>query len=113
MTPVPGKPVRGSKTGRPVMALLDLLGRRTCMRILWELRDAPLKFRPLQAAADTSPGVLNTRLGELKTARLVELSDNGYQLTADGLQLISRLLPLMQWAEHWSEGFQPSVNSDD
>ena len=25
-TPKPGKPVRGSRTGRPIMALLDLLG---------------------------------------------------------------------------------------
>ena len=27
-TPLPGRPVRGSDTGRPIMALLDLLGRR-------------------------------------------------------------------------------------
>ena len=25
--PRPGRPVRGSRTGRPIMALLDLLGR--------------------------------------------------------------------------------------
>ncbi len=25
-TPKPGKPVRGSQSGRPIMALLDLLG---------------------------------------------------------------------------------------
>ena len=34
--------VRGSRTGRPVMALLDLLGRRWTLRIVWELRDGPL-----------------------------------------------------------------------
>ena len=37
--------VRGSRTGRPIMALLDLLGRRWSLRILWELRGAPLTSR--------------------------------------------------------------------
>ena len=31
--------VRGSRSGRPVMALLDLLGRRWTLRIIWELRE--------------------------------------------------------------------------
>ena len=31
--------VRGSQSGRPIMALLDLLGRRWSLRIIWELRD--------------------------------------------------------------------------
>ncbi|MFI8232603.1 hypothetical protein ACIGDI_27590 [Streptomyces sp. NPDC085900] len=34
--PRPGVPVPGSESGRPVMAVLDLLGRRWTMRILWE-----------------------------------------------------------------------------
>ena len=38
-TPKPGRRVRGSATGRPIMALLDLLGRRMTLRILWELRE--------------------------------------------------------------------------
>jgi DNA-binding HxlR family transcriptional regulator len=50
--PRPGAPVRGSATGRPIMALLDLLGRRWALRIIWELRDGPLTFRDLQAACD-------------------------------------------------------------
>jgi hypothetical protein len=33
--------VRGSRTDRPVMALLGLLSRRWTLRI-WELRDGPL-----------------------------------------------------------------------
>ena len=37
--PVPGRKVRGSQTGRPLMAAFDLLGRRGVLRILWELRD--------------------------------------------------------------------------
>ena len=38
-TPRPGRRVRGSRSGRPIMAALDLLGRRWALRILWELRD--------------------------------------------------------------------------
>ncbi|MEQ9509453.1 MAG: hypothetical protein RLN92_10440 [Alloalcanivorax xenomutans] len=40
--------VRGSTTGRPIMVLLDILGQRWTLRILWELRDAPLSFRALR-----------------------------------------------------------------
>src|SRR3546814_18933442 len=49
--PLPRQPVRGSSTGRPIMAALDLLGRRWCLRILWELRGPSLTFRALQGAA--------------------------------------------------------------
>ena len=74
-TPMPGQRVRGSQTGRPIMALLDLLGRRWTLRILWELRAASRTFRELQAACDgASPSVLNTRLKELRQANLVQHS---------------------------------------
>ena len=43
--------VRGSRTGRPIMALLDLLGRRWTLRIIWELReDRALTSRALRTA---------------------------------------------------------------
>src|SRR6185436_20644032 len=69
--PRPGRPVRGSTTGRPLMAALDLLGRRWTLRILWELRDGPVGFRDLQARCDAmSPSVLHQRLNELEEHRL-------------------------------------------
>jgi DNA-binding HxlR family transcriptional regulator len=40
--------VRGSRSGRPIMVLLDLLGRRWSLRILWELRDNALTARALR-----------------------------------------------------------------
>lgn len=99
----PGRPVRGSRTGRPVMALLDLLGRRMALRVLWELSraDAPLTFRALQAAADTNPALLNGRLKELRAVGLVLRSDGGYVLTEQGKSLLSLLLPLGAWADRW------------
>jgi DNA-binding HxlR family transcriptional regulator len=99
-TPRVGKSVRGSRSGRPIMVVLDLLGRRGAMRVLWELRGEPLTFRALQDAASTNPALLNTRLKELREAGLVE-HDGGYRLTADGRALLSALQPLWSWAESW------------
>lgn len=98
--------VRGSRTGRPVMALLDLLGRRMALRILWELSRAegPMTFRALQLAAGTNPTVLNTRLKELREAGLVARSESGYRLSESGGELVTLLLPLHRWAETKSRG---------
>lgn len=102
--PLPGAGVRGSATGRPIMALLDLLGRRWALRILWELRDGrPETFRALQARMDElSPSILNTRMKELRTAQLVALAPEGYALTAQGSKLLALMLPLDHWAKGWA-----------
>jgi DNA-binding HxlR family transcriptional regulator len=96
--------VRGSRTGRPIMALLDLLGRRWTLRILWELREATLTSRALREACDdASPTVLQARLAELRQAGFVELAPDGYRLTETGKQLLGTLLPLHRFAERWRE----------
>jgi len=97
--------VRGSKTGRPVMALLDLLGRRWTLRIVWELRDGPLTSRALRTACDdASPTVMQARLSELREAGLVELlTGDGYRLTPLGRELMESFLPLHHFAERWSK----------
>ncbi len=94
--------VRGSRTGRPIMALLDLLGRRWTLRILWELREGTLTSRALREACDdASPTVLQARLAELRQASLVELGPSGYRLTEIGRELLGTLLPLHRFAERW------------
>jgi DNA-binding HxlR family transcriptional regulator len=97
--------VRGSRTGRPIMALLDLLGRRWTLRIIWELREQPLTSRALRAACDeASPTVLQARLSELRDAGLVELMPgDGYGLTGIGKELLQNFLPLHRFAERWSK----------
>jgi DNA-binding HxlR family transcriptional regulator len=97
--------VRGSKSGRPIMTLLDLLGRRWTLRILWELHDQPLTSRALRAACDeASPTVLQARLSELRQTGLVELLPaSGYRLTAMGRELHETFLPLHRFAERWSK----------
>jgi DNA-binding HxlR family transcriptional regulator len=98
------KRVRGSRTGRPIMALLDLLGRRWALRIVWELREGSLRFRELQDLIGASPTIVNTRLAELREARLVELDEStGYRLTALGRELLQLFLPLHLWSEKWAK----------
>jgi DNA-binding HxlR family transcriptional regulator len=98
--------VRGSKSGRPIMALLDLLGRRWSLRIFWELREEPLTSRALRAACDeASPTVLQARLSELREAGFVELvTGDGYCLSPIGRELLENFLPLHRFAERWSKG---------
>jgi DNA-binding HxlR family transcriptional regulator len=95
--------VRGSRTGRPVMALLDLLGRRWTLRIVWELReDRALTSRALRTACDeASPTVLNERLKELREAGFVGLGEAGYTLTPLGRELSAQVMPLYRFAERW------------
>ena len=94
--------VRGSTTGRPVMAALDLLGRRWTLRVLWELRDGPVGFRDLQARCDgMSSSVLRTRLVELVDEGLIVQDDAGYALTRIGAELGDAIEPLNAWAKRW------------
>jgi DNA-binding HxlR family transcriptional regulator len=97
------KRVRGSRTGRPIMVLLDLLGRRWALRLIWDLREDPKRFRELQDSIGASPTIINTRLAELREAKLVELDpEAGYRLTALGQELLRLFLPLHAWSEKWA-----------
>lgn len=104
---LPGSRVRGSETGRPLNAALDLLGRRQTLRILWELRDKSMTFRELQARCDNcSPALLNKRLAELRKALLVEHQrGEGYRLTSHGETLRDAMAPLYHWAIDWGRLF--------
>ena len=97
--------VRGSRSGRPIMVLLDLLGRRWSLRILWELRGQPLTSRALRGACDeASPTVLQARLTDLRQAGFVELvRAEGYRLTVLGRELLETFLPLHRFAERWQK----------
>ncbi|MDQ0041027.1 winged helix-turn-helix transcriptional regulator [Variovorax boronicumulans] len=99
------QPAVAAAARRPIMRLLEQLGRKGTLRILWELRDgAPQSFRALRTSTeDMSPSVLNDRLKELRAAGIVELSGAGYVLTEAGGELVKRLTPLNQWANRWFE----------
>jgi DNA-binding HxlR family transcriptional regulator len=100
--PFPEQPVRGSKTGKPIMALLDLLGRTWSLGIIWNLSKHVLTFRELQSRCDgISPTLLNTRLKELKVTKIVEKTGNGYALTDIGKKLLLLIYPMGDWANEW------------
>jgi DNA-binding HxlR family transcriptional regulator len=86
------------------MTLLDLLGRRWTLRVLWELRAEPATFRELRERCDdVSPTVLNARLAELRDAGILEhAGDVGYRTTKSGAALLRALAPLQDWAAHWA-----------
>jgi DNA-binding HxlR family transcriptional regulator len=86
------------------MVLLDLLGRRWTLRIIWELREQSMTSRELRTACDeASPTVLQARLSELREAGLIELGEAGYCLTQMGRELRQSFLPLHRFAERWSK----------
>jgi DNA-binding HxlR family transcriptional regulator len=103
--PRPGVPVRGSTTGRPVMAALDLLGRRWTLRVIWELQQQPAGFRELRRRCDSmSSSVLAERLRDLREAQIVSVDAGGvYHLTSLGERLHGALAPLQDWASAWAE----------
>ena len=87
------------------MALLDLLGRRWTLRVLWELRSPADSFRDLQARCDgMSSSVLSARLAELREAGAVAAGGDvsGYALTPEGEKLLEALEPLDAWARRWA-----------
>src|SRR5262245_35059291 len=97
-----GKRVRGSSSGRPIMRLLDALGRRWALRVLWELHRAEgtLNFRALRGACGgLSRTVLNERLRELRELGIIATADDGYVLSRSGRTLGRILLGLHAWAE--------------
>jgi DNA-binding HxlR family transcriptional regulator len=94
------------------MALLDLLSRRWALRILWELRAGEPTFRELQQQCGSiSSSVLSDRLRELGDADIVAHNGKGYTLTPSGRDLLVRLLPLNEWAEHWQPAAARSPGS--
>ena len=87
-----------------MLALLDLLGRRWALRILWELHVEPASFQTLQHRCDSmSTSVLSQRLGELRDAQLIEKDRDGdYALSEAGVQLLARLDGIDQWTQEWA-----------
>lgn len=111
--PRPGVPVRGSRTGRPIMAALDLLGRRWALRVIWELSRSPLGFRDLQRRCEQmSSSVLATRLEELVLAELVVTSGEGYRLTELGEELREALDPIHRWAARWQQTLEGTRHTE-
>ena len=92
------------------MVLLDVLGKRWTLRIIWELYlHGAATFRELRDRCEgVSPTSLNSRLKELRELKLIELSEEGYALTEQGESLSALLEPVDGWARQWAA----SLNRD-
>lgn len=86
------------------MVLLDILGKRWTLRIMWELRDRPMTFRDLQKqCGDISPTTLNSRLRELRDLAIIDHGAGGYQYTQLGAELGAQMTALDSWSRKWSD----------
>lgn len=103
--PLPGASVRGSRSGAPIMALFDLLGRRWAMGVLWTASDiGPTTFRELQRRCETiSSAVLNARLKDLQAAGFLVRTVSGYVVTPLGHRVVRDLLPFHATARIWAD----------
>lgn len=102
--PTRSSAVRGSRTGRPIMRVLDVLGKRWALRILWELRDERMTFRELRSRCDdVSPTSLNARLKELRELDLLDHNEDGFGYTRWGAELGAQLIAMSRWAERWDK----------
>jgi DNA-binding HxlR family transcriptional regulator len=85
---------------RPIVKLLDLLGKRWALRLLWELRRDAVSFSDLRKRTDISPSVLSARLADLSSAGIVERErSRRYRLTGRGRELARMLYEFNRWAE--------------
>jgi DNA-binding HxlR family transcriptional regulator len=90
---------------RVIESVLDLLGRRWALRLVWELRRNTLSFSELRERSGISPSVLSARLRELREAGVVEHgTGRRYQLSGRGRELARVLYELNRWAEQHQTG---------
>lgn len=84
-------------------ALLDLVGRRWSLKIIHALKAGPKTSRGLRADLGLSPSVLQTRIDELRAAKLVNLGDGGYALTGMGRDLLTAMGPMGEYSQRWAK----------
>lgn len=95
----------GGKDNTAVIQLFDLLESRYAMRVIWALSDGhPQTFRLLQdSVGGVTPNTLNTRLKQLRAARLVDHGRDGYRLTPQGADLARRMTDVQLFATRWAQ----------
>ena len=80
--------------------VLEQLGRRWALRVVWELRRDAVSFSELRQRLGISPSVLATRLRELDEIGIVERDVlRRYRLSGRGRELARVLYELNRWAE--------------
>jgi DNA-binding HxlR family transcriptional regulator len=89
----------------PVLDILELLGRRWSLRLVWELRRDAIGFAELRRRTGISSSVLARRLRELSAAAVIEpTGGRRYRLSPAGRELARVLYDLNRWAESAARG---------
>ena len=101
-----------SKENIAIHQLLSLLEARYAIRVLWALRDGHAQtFRLLQdSVGGITPNTLNTRIKALREAGLLDHGNDGYRLTASGIDLVRRMSDWPAFATRWAAS-QPGKTS--
>jgi len=87
----------------PLRDLLDLLGRRHALAVVWELRGPAQAFRVLASRLGAAEAQVSQRLRELRESGLIEVDEGGdYRLTGEGRRLIDQLEGLAAYAGGWA-----------
>jgi DNA-binding HxlR family transcriptional regulator len=90
---------------RAVESVLELLGRRWALRLVWEVRRGTRSFSELRERTGISPSVLSARLRELVDAGVLERDAGGrYRLSGRGRELARILYDLNRWAQQHQTG---------
>jgi len=107
-------PISGRSSGCPVAAFQKLIGGKYKLRILWDLKEGPLRYGEirsglLRGAADRreiAPRVLSRELKALTESGLLERKDYGtvppkveYQLTGKGAIFLPVVGAIRDWGE--------------
>ncbi|MFR9749882.1 winged helix-turn-helix transcriptional regulator [Nocardia sp. 004] len=95
--------MRSINGDRAVPTVIELLGQRWMLRVLWELEPGSLGFLDLRRRmGNCSSSVLSDRLQQLQAAGLVEKRGprGAYELTPAGIHLSEALQPLWHFSAH-------------
>lgn len=85
-----------------IQGLMEILGQKWVLRILWELSKEPSSFQVLQKqCGDLSPTIITKRLKLLQKQGFVEKSSRIYQLTPLGQELKPAFKLLNDIGQQW------------
>ncbi|OBB41375.1 transcriptional regulator [Mycolicibacterium fortuitum] len=89
-----------------MLSIMELLGQRWVLRVVWELEPGALGFLELRRRmGNCSSSMLSERLQQLAAAGLVVKNESGaWELTDAGAELGEALAALWDWSKSWKAG---------
>lgn len=88
----------------PLLALVELLGRRYGWALVWGLRFGAQPSAALARLVGAEESVATQRLRELRAAGLIEIDEAGnYRLSTHGRRMLDPVEGLAAFADDWSQ----------